>query len=483
MKYEANLESVKKHEVPEWFHNAKFGIFIHWGLYSVPAFAVTSRSIIEPSGSVDRRANNPYAEWYLNTLRINGSPTEKYHIKTYGKQFQYYDFISIFNEKIKEWDPDQWAELFKKVGAKYVVITTKHHDGFLLWPSKSPNPKKKNFSTSRDIVGELTKAVKENGMKMGFYYSGTFDWSFNPNPITDTASFITNGILTPEYIEYANNHWYELIDRYKPSILWNDIGYPPGTNLNEIFSYFYNKHHDGVINNRWVQLPEKQREEIVSRLKDTPREKREQTREPKEKEDSGTSKYFHYDFLTPEYTTINTNFKTKWETCRGIGNSFGYNQFETEDDYIKPEVLIRMFVDIVSKNGNLLLNIGPMADGTIPKIQEKILLEFGKWLEINGEAIYSTRPWIKPAGRTVDKIKVRYTQKKNALFIHLLDKPKKNEIIIKSFKTDIETIILLLGQDKNLEWKQVGENLHIIFPENLKDSPVYVLKLTPKPTA
>lgn len=481
MKYEANLESVKKHEVPEWFHDAKFGIFIHWGLYSVPAFAVTSKHGIESFESINRYANNPYAEWYLNSLRIDGSPSEKYHIKTYGKQFHYDDFVSIFNKKIKGWNPDEWAELFKKIGAKYVVLGTKHHDGFLLWPSKYPNPKKKDFYASRDIVGELSKAVKEKGMKMGFYYSGSLDWSFNPNPITGGASFLTNGNTTPEYVEYANNHWYELIDRYEPIILWNDIGYPPGVNLNEMFSYFYNKYPEGVINNRWFQIPESVRENLKNMPEETLRENMEQAMTPKEKEESGTSRFFHYDFITPEYAVIDRIFKTKWETCRGIGNSFGYNQFETEDDYIKSEELIKMFVDVVSKNGNLLLNVGPMADGTIPKIQEKILLEFGKWLEINGEGIYGTRPWNKAEGKTTQGIDIRFTQKKDALFIHLLDKPKDNEIIIESLKIANESRIQLLGKEKNLDWDKVGEKLKITIPKDIKESSVYVLKIIPNP--
>jgi len=477
VKYEANLESVKKHEVPEWFHDAKFGIFIHWGLYSVPAFAITLRDVIEPSGSGPYYANNPYAEWYLNSLRITGSPTEKHHNKTYGRQFHYDDFASIFNKKIKMWNPNQWAELFKKVGAKYVVLTTKHHDGFLLWPSKYPNPKKKNLYASRDIVGELTKAVNENGMKMGLYYSGSLDWSFNPNPLTDRAHLFTKGNTTPEYIEYANNHWYELIDRYEPMILWNDIGYPPGANLNEIFSYFYNKYPEGVINNRWIQITKKQRENIINRPKDTIRENRDRVRKPKEKEESGTYRFFHYDYITPEYTTIDKIFKTKWETCRGIGNSFGYNQYETAEDCIKSEELIKMFVDIISKNGNLLLNVGPMADGTIPEIQQKILLEFGKWLEVNGEGVYGTRPWIKAEGKTLDNIEVRFTQKKNELYLHLLDKPKENEIEIVSLNIAENSKIQLLGNDLMLDWKQDGDNLIITMPDNLMDTPVFVFKV------
>jgi len=483
VKYEANLESVRKHKVPEWFHDAKFGIFIHWSLSSVPAFAVTGIDLVDSmeKGIEVHFKNNPYAEWYLNSLRISGSPTQKYHEKTYGKEFSYDNFVAIFNKESKKWNPNKMVELFKKAGAKYVVLVTKHHDGFLLWPSKFPNPRKKNYYASRDIVGKLSEAVKSTGMKMGFYYSGSLDWSFNPNPITNTASFLTNGVITQKYIEYANNHWYELIDRYEPMILWNDIGYPPGTNLNEIFSYFYNKFPEGIVNDRWLQLPESVRENLKNLPEQTLRENMKNAMKPKEKEETGTSRFFHYDFITTEYAVIDKIFKTKWETCRGIGNSFGYNQFETEGDYIKPEELIKMFVDIVSKNGNLLLNMGPMADGTIPEIQKKILLEFGKWIEINGEAIYGTRPWSRAEGKTTDDIDIRFIQKADTLFIHLLGKPLNNEITIESLHVPNNTRIQLLSQEKYLDWDQAGGDLKIILPKNLKDSAVYVFKIVPTP--
>ncbi len=454
MKYTPDKKSIRQHKVPEWFHDAKLGIFIHWGLYSVPAFASVGLKYpasMNEVGPDEYLKRNPYAEWYLNTLRIPDSPTKKYQKETYGENFSYDDFVPMFNEAIEKWDPDQMADLFKKAGAKYVVLVTKHHDGFLLWPSKYPNPNKKNYMASRNIAGELTDAVKNKGMKMAFYYSGVLDWSFNPNPIKDAASFLTNGISTPEYIEYANNHWYELIDKYEPLILWNDIGYPPNTNVYEIFAYYLNKIPEGVINDRWVQTYE-----------------------------DGKRFTPYSDYKTPEYITYKKIKKKKWETTRGIGNSFGYNKFEKEKDYLSPEELIRMFVDVVSKNGNLLLNVGPMADGTIPEIQKKCLLELGKWLEVNGEAIYGTRPWEYPEGKTIDNIEVRYTQKKDALYAFLLDKPQGDRITIQSFNIEKNSRIQLLGQEKALDWKQEGEKLTISMTESLINAPAYAFKITPK---
>jgi len=457
MKYTPDKKSIRNHEVPQWFHDAKLGIFIHWGLYSVPAFAVTGMDItetMEKLGIEGHFKNNPYAEWYLNSLRIPGSPTEKYHKETYGEDYSYDNFVPIFNEEIKKWDPQEMVDLFKKAGVKYVVLVTKHHDGFTLWPSKYKNPNKENYCASRNIVKELTNVVKEAGLRMGFYYSGILDWSFEPNPIKDAKTFLENGVKTPEYTKYADNHWYELIDNYDPIILWNDIGYPPHTNLYELFAYFFNKHPDGVINDRW-------RQPFIEGKKNT----------------NITFK----DFSTPEYEVFNRTQKRKWECTRGVGNSYGYNKFETEKDYMNSEELVRMFIDIVSKNGNLLLNVGPMADGTIPDFQKKCLLGLGKWLEVNGDAIYGTRPWSKAEGETLGGIDVRYTQKKDSLYAILLDKPKSNNTTIKSLIIDKNSTVQLLGHEENLIWKQENNNLKISIPENLSHTIAYSFKIMPRP--
>jgi len=452
MNYTPEKESLKLHKVPKWFHDAKLGIFIHWGLFSVPAYAAGKLELGESQkrGIEEHFKNNPYAEWYLNSLRIDGSPTQKFHEENYGDDFSYDDFVSIFNKEIEKWNPNEMVELFKKAGAKYVVLVTKHHDGFLLWPSKYPNPKKETYYASRDIVGELTEEVKKNGLKMGFYYSGALDWSWNPNPIKDGESFRTNGPSEIKYTNYANNHWYELIDKYDPIILWNDIGYPPNTNVYEIFAYFYNKHPDGIINDRWIQSHKSEIEHPKVR---------------------------HRDFSTPEYRKMPEITDYKWESTRGIGFSFGYNKMETEKDYLSPDELIRMFIDIVSKNGNLLLNVGPKADGTIPELQKLAILGLGKWLEINGEGIYGTRPWKRADGKTADDIDLRFTQKNDVLYIHLLDKPQGNSLTILSITLAESKEIQLLGGNGKLSWKQDGDNIVISLLEDLFDSAAYVLKI------
>ncbi len=452
MKYEPTSESVKKHEIPKWFHDAKLGIFIHWGLFSVPAFAVTGIDLVDSMkrGVEVHFKNNPYAEWYLNSLRVDGSPTQKYHSENYGEDFSYDDFVPLFNEGIKKWDPKIWASLFKKIGAKYVILTTKHCEGFLLWPSKYPNPNKENYIADRDIAGELTRAVKKEGMNMGFYYSSAWDWSYNLFPIIDGLSFTKHYVQSLEYAKWVTNHWYELIDRYHPDILWSDMGYPAGVDVNEIFAYYYNKIGEGVVNNRWNQyLPEEKKFRSI-----------------------------HYDYTTSEYNVEKKIRKKKWEVCRGIGNSFGYNKFETEEDYLTPKDLIFLLVDIVSKNGNLLLNVGPTVDGKIPEIQVQRLLELGRWLDVNGEAIFETRPWKRAEGTTKGGTPIRFTCKKKNLYVIILGNPEKDELIIEDLASEDIFQVSLLGVEESLSWRKEENNLIVKFVDIIHNSHAISLKLT-----
>ncbi len=482
-KFEPTLASVKKHLIPEWYHDAKFGIFIHWSLSAIPAFAPTGlgdiTETLKSQGWEAHHTNNPYAEWYLNSLKLKDSPVQKYHYEKYGEDYSYDNFASEFNNSIKNWDPETWAETFKTAGARYVVLVTKHHDGFLLWPSDCPNPIKKGWHTDRDVVGELTRAVKARDMRMGFYYSGALDWSFNEAPITDVSSLIVNGPTDKKYVDYVNRHYRELIDRYRPSILWNDIGYPPGTNLFDLFAYYYNTISDGLVNDRWIQIPRKGRWLFTAWpirrilgwffLKMTLKHGIKPPKPP------------HCDYATPEYTTLSTISKYKWECVRGIGKSFGYNQNETPEDYLTTPELVKMLVDVVSKNGNLLLNIGPMADGTLPDVQIERVLGLGKWLETNGEAIFDTRPWTDAEGKTVCNIDIRFTRKKNRVYATLLDTPDHQDVIIKHLRAAGHTCIKLLGFPDDLKWQQLGTDLSITLPDTLPDSPAHSLMISPVP--
>ena len=244
--------------VPAWYDDAKLGIFVHYGLYSVPGWAVVdggdiTRTVKELGWPGHFRAN-PYAEWYLNTLRIQGSPTQEYHRKTYGPGFSYDDFVGPFNEANARWDPDAWAALFARVGARYVVSASRHCESFLLWPSGRSNPFKKDYTAKRDVVGELAAAVRARKMRMGLYYCGGFDWCFTTKPITTAADLALSVPRSTEYAAYCTDHWHELIDRYEPSVMWGDVGYPYRADVPALMARYYNRVPDGVVDDRFYQV-------------------------------------------------------------------------------------------------------------------------------------------------------------------------------------------------------------------------------------
>ncbi len=482
MSYQPTLASLKSHPLPAWYDDAKLGIFIHWTPASVPGWAPTPGELAD---LVARRGwrywlkNNPYTEWYANSLRIAGSPAQQYHRQTYGADFPYEAFIPQFTQAHAHWDPAAWAETFAAAGARYVVLVTKHHDGFLLWPSRHPNPRRPDFSSPRDLVGELTAAVRARGLRMGIYYSGGLDWTFEPRPIADLPDLIAAIPRSPEYAAYAEAHWRELIERYQPSVLWNDIGYPAGSNLLRLFADYYNAIPDGVVNDRFGQFNlgregSVRYRTILGIIKGVV---------PLLMRLSGgmgspTGSAFA-DFRTPEYAAARKITAGKWETCRGIGYSFGYNRLETDAHMIAPDALVRFFVDIVSKNGNLLLNVGPMADGTLPELQLSRLRALGDWLKVNGEAIYGTRPWVRAEGVTADGTPVRFTRRGETLYAILLGTPPRPEVTLKGITAPAGAAVALLGGAAGLPWTQQGPDLTVALPGEWRPAQAHALRVGP----
>jgi alpha-L-fucosidase len=436
--YDATIQSLDRHPLPQWYDDAKLGIFIHWGLYSVPGWAPLEQVNFKKP---DFLKYNPYAEWYYNTVRIDGSPTQQYNREHYGADHDYYSFTEQFDRESAKFDPDAWAQVFKDAGARYVVLTTKHHEGFTLWPSATPNPAlpAARQHATRDLVGDLTAAVRKQGLKMGLYYSGGFDWTFVPGPIATQADFEKVKPQSEAYGKYVDAQYRELIARYHPAVLWNDIDYPKSGHPMEIEAEYYNAVPDGVVDDRF-----------------------------------GIK---HTDFTSPEYATLKEINPKKWEECRGLGQSFGYNRAEGEAQTIAPDKLIYLLVDIVSKNGNLLLDVGPEADGTIPPVQMERLKALGAWLAQNGEAIYGTHPWKRAEGKTGDGVDVRFTQKNSTLYATILGEPTGTAVTLASLKPPAGAKIHLLGYGEPLPWSQTGEDIKVTLPAQVPGKYAYVLAI------
>lgn len=451
-RYEATWESLDRRATPSWFSDAKFGIFIHWGLYSVPAWS--------PKGT--------YAEWYKywkdnRTLFGNGdflgTEVADYHDKVYGKDYNYNEFAKQFDAS--NFDAKEWAELFKKSGARYIVLTTKHHEGFALWPSKEASRdygrpwNSVEVGAHRDIVREYTDALKQTNLKVGFYIS-LREWE--------------SPLYKPELMDiYVDRHFIpqvkDLVNNYKPDLLWSDgpDNYSDSIwKTQKLFQWLYNESpvkDNIVLNDRWARYTDGKR---------------------------------HGDFFTREYSSRNMESGKPWEECRGMGFSFGYNLNEDIEDYASPQGLILTLVNVVSKGGNLLLGIGPNKAGKIPPIMQERLLQIGEWLNVNGEAIYESQVWKnleqwsegnrnwkdsskyyvgansilkktvnpEPGFATIEAF---FTSKSGVVYA-ILPKLPEGKFVLKNIKANSNTKVSLLGYKDKLKWKQNGSNLEVYFP-------------------
>lgn len=358
--------------LPEWFRGAALGIFVHWGPYSVPAWAEPTGEL----GAVPREqwyAHNPYAEWYANTIRIEGSPARAHHDAVHGGA-PYDAFLDDW--RAEDFDADEVLSVVAATGAGYFIPTTKHHDGVTLWDA--PGTDGRNTvarGPRRDLVGAFADATRAAGLRFGVYYSGGLDWHFSELPPIEH-----DGDPAPDdiaYAEYAHDHVIDLIDRYRPDILWGDIRWPqagidPGpSSLAHVFERFYAELPDGVVNDRW-----------------------------------GLS---HWDFRTSEYvhgTAVEVG--DAWENTRGIGLSFGHNRNETDTHLLSADDAVRLLVDVVSRGGNLLLNIGLEASGRIPDGQRRTLEGLGEWNRRHGHAVFGARP--EPRLQASDEPWLRWTR-------------------------------------------------------------------------
>lgn len=417
-RYSANWNSLDARPIPTWFTDAKLGIFIHWGVYSVPAWA--------PVGK-DFATYSKYSEWYWNRMATDSSKVgqafRQFHNKTYGPNFKYQDFAPQFTAEL--FNPNQWADIFKNAGAQYVVLTSKHHDGFALWPSATAwNWNAVDVGPHRDLAGDLTQAVKAKGLHMGFYYS-LYEW-FNPLYKTDVNKYVSQHMM-PQLKD--------LVMRYQPDIIWPDGEWEHFSDTwksQEFLAWLYNESpvkNSVVVNDRWG------------------------------KETRGK----HGGYYTTEYDIVHNEDASKkkfdhpWEECRGIGGSFGYNRNENLADYETSDALIKMLIQKVSRGGNLLLDIGPAADGTIPVIMQQRLADLGAWLKINGEAIYAAT-----SGQQISD-GVVCTEKNDDVYVLITAKTEKPITVNVKHKPSKVTVI---GYDKKIKQTYKDGKL-VIMPTDL----------------
>jgi len=443
------------YKVPEWFKGAKFGLFMHWGVYSVPAY---------------------HNEWYEKYMYTNSS-IGNWHKEHFGPQdkFGYKDFIPLFTQD--KFDPDAWAELFKKSGAKFVVPTAEHHENCAMWDSQVTPFNAKQMGPKRDLIGDLCKAVRKQGLKFGVSNHGIENFQFINPPADMLAQMKAEkaDLFDPAWADFYNVadrsdaacqkflvNWYErnveLIDKYHPDMLWFDNGvdqrYLDPLKLN-VASYYYNRAK------QWGK------EVSISTKKAA-------------FAPSGTNIQTIGSILDFE-GRVPPGIRTgEWQVDVSIGSSWGY----TSDMRIAgPASIVNRLLDAVSKNGTLLLNLSPKPDGTFPQEQQVTLLGVGKWLDVNGEAIYDTHNWITFAEGGKDVPKIYFTAKGNELYAIISGKWPGESITITSLaqaKAPIGRVsaVSMLGSKEELSFSQDANGLKVKLPPNPPCDIAYTLKIT-----
>ncbi len=462
--YEPTWESLKKLPVPQWFEDAKFGIFIHWGPYSVTG--------INGNGTPNYAEQNP--QW-MYRLPDKFYPLLKEKFGAHPPEFGYKDVIPLF--KAEKFDANEWAALFAKAGARYVIPVGEHHDGFAMWDSALTKWDAKDMGPKRDIIGELEKAVRMKGMKFGvsthrerhwWYYAKERRTGGEPHDdiqkeieaFPECEELYGPFACTDEFMIDYVRRWEEITDKYRPDFMWiDDIAGTPESNA------VFDKYMPGMIAD-YVNKSQAWGKEVYLNNK---------------------GKNLNWPLGIGCRSGDNLKLDSvgaKWENPATMAKSYGYSFSEDEADaYRSPAELIDLLVDVVSKNGTLLLNVGPKADGTIPEKQKQRLLAIGEWLKVNGEAIYGTRPWKVFGQESADSPKLRFTTKPNTLYAFCMSGPPQASFIIESAQgltaSDIKSLALLeTGQALN--WEMTARGLKVDVPslDDLPAETAWVVKVS-----
>lgn len=466
--YQPTWASIDARPTPSWFTNDKFGIFIHWGVYSVPAYAPVIPGKLA------------YAEWYWKQMvegRDNPKANEiekgtwEFHKRVYGADYPYQDFAPLFRAEL--FDPEHWASVLAGSGARYVALTSKHHEGFALWPSREASAtwgrawNAVETGPKRDLLGDLSEAVRNKNLRMGYYYS-LYEW-FNPLWLYDKPRYVR---------EHMFPQFKDLVTRYKPSLIFSDGEWEMTSSewhSAELLAWLFNEspvRDEVVVNDRW----------------------------------GSDTRHKHGGYWTTEYASGMSGQDHPWEENRGMGVSFGLNRAEVLDGYRTARELVVLLSDTVSRGGNLLLDIGPAADGTIPVIMEERLGQIGSWMKINGDAIYGTKPWKSTRQWSVGEVpKANYNSEFDNTYdiSHLIGKPTGGKASVEALFTskgnnvfailprwpgasfDLKDMtgvknMSLLGDERALKFKPGSHGVTVSLPElpeDLRQQPAWVLKV------
>ena len=475
--YEPSWSSLRKHRTPEWLRDSKFGIYTHWGVYSVPACG--------PNGS-----------WYPHNMYREGNPQYEYHAATYGpaSEFGYKDLIPLFTAE--QFDAEEWAALFKAAGAKFAGPVAEHHDGFSMWDSQVNEWNAARMGPKRDVVGELEKAIRGQDMRFMVALHHFEQWWFyphwradcdvskpeyaglygplhdlgglrEPDPATRWQEWSLQARPTKAFLDRWRSKIHEVIDNYRPDLIWFDFGlnFVQEEYKKELLARYYNKEEEW---GKELAVTYKGHDVVPgSALIDY--------------ELGRMDRLTYYDWITD--TSVDD--QGAWSFVRDAG-------------YKEVVTLVHNLVDNVSKNGYLLLNVGPKADGSIPDEARERLIAMGRWLEVNGEAIFETTPWTKygegptrmeSSGMFSERKEVRYTAddfrftcRDNVVYATCLGWPEGHstiESMRRLYPGEISSV-KMLGDDRELDWRVTEKGLEIEPPDQRPCEDAFVYRITRK---
>jgi len=471
--YQPTWNSLRTHHTPQWFLDAKFGIYTHWGIYAVPA-------------------RGPNATWYPFNMYREGEPQYEYHVKTYGhpSEFGYKDFIPMFTAE--KFEPDEWAELFQRAGAQFAGPVGEHHDGFCMWDTQYSEWSAAKMGPKRDVVGELEKAIRKQGMRFMVALHHAANWWFFPHwrqefdvsdpryaglygelhnldrdpgeGVEETERFFAQDKPSKAFLDQWKGKTLEVIDTYQPDMLWFDFGLVGMQEdyRREMLAHYYNRAiewgKEVLVTYKWHNLPP----------------------------GAGV-----VDLELGRHDTLTYH---EWLTDTTVDNGHGWGYLK-ETEYKSTKTLVHYLIDNVSKNGHLLLNVGPKPNGEIPAEAKGLLVGIGEWLDVNGEAIYGTTPWMTygegptempKAGYFMEDEEVQYTAqdirftaKDDALYAICLGWPGERlviETLKHAYESEIKSI-RLLGDDSELDWSLTPEGLSITMPPEKPCDHAFALKI------
>lgn len=482
--FKPEIESLNKHEMPEWFEDAKLGLFLDWGPWSVPGYAPPRDPELGTGGS--------YPDWYEFLMNYT---YKHYHDSVWGEDFRRDDFLPLLHGK--NFDAEEYVQMAEDIGAKYIVPFSRHHAGWTMWDSDITFRNAVEMGPGRDIYKEIAEAAREKDLKLGFYFS-IAEWEYPVivenrlsqwDPYENLAIFQDGMALLPRPAPYSSyfpakhdrmisgkipvkNYWTDYmmplfkegVDKFDPDLVWFDGGWGTPATQNkspEMTAYFYNQaegRKEVVVNNRaGAYLEEDDLRKIEELMKSGQHEKM--------LEVFGNAPQIG-DYTTPEYQIREGETESKWEICRSISPAFGYNYTDNDENSLSSAELIKLLVETVATNGNLLLVINPDGSGKLSEVQRSRLKNLGNWMKVNQEGIHATRPW------TVNEYEGSYFTKSkddDHLYVHRLGSGGSS-LTIPDLKISSKNDITILGTKEKLEWKQDRDNIVVMIPEKYQQA-------------